>query len=914
MKKIAYILLPIVFLLVILFCAVFAGTQMLQFATNIPPAQTFTLAEKGRALVISTGSDGDFPSAPGLEPKELKTELDSLLDYAQQNGFDAVYFEVTDGNSVFFRSKTLPTSTAWVGEEKTFTLFDPLAYLCSRAAQRGVELYALTEVSAGEQTTLYTELADYSLSGVVLSNAENLNDPAAFCRSVSSAMAETDPQCKLGLIFEESMLKPGAAAQLAEEGVLDLVHPIIDASIHALSRPYEVALTEWSDALGATDAKLAVYHTIEDLADETVRQELGYRLMTASMTEHISGAVFSHLGGLRDNSIYAEAILSYFAAADPVPVFDLSFSQELAIHAPAQETIRLPNSYTTYFISGTSDPHLSLTLNGEELERATTNGVWGAQVELKMGNNVFTLAQEDQSTAQVTIVVYNPNNATPQPIDRITESSIFPTGDRAYRSGEEITFTCVAPSGSRVVANINGTRVPMTQRAATALWGIPATFTASYVMPEALAEEVTDLGNISYTLTHNGTTTEYTSAGRLLAAGNEADIVAEVNSVMAGLYNAPTGDGNIAANLNRGTRVALCGEYQNGRALLEDRDVYIPLADITILTGKQEAQQYYDSFELRKTEKGEELVLGRGLNAAYPTLENGLLTITLADTVVQGADNGLTIIQVDPADLSKSSVQSPSGLFSLITAQNNPDGSATFAFHLLPGVTLSGWDAFVNQDGQAVLYCQRMPSLSHQYAKPLQGITIMVDPGHGGGDIGAPGAAGAGGPSEATVNLALAHMLRYRLQQLGAQVIMTRTDDSGSTIYDRYELGQQLRPDLYIAVHHNSLAVHRDANEIFFTTGYYFYPQSEQLAKAAVEETHRRTGRDMLEASYAAYYVTRMTYAPSVLFETGFVSNPAEQQDCCDSYTIYQTACALADAIQQTFELPYLQVTEGEAQ
>ena len=57
-----------------------------------------------------------------------------------------------------------------------------------------------------------------------------------------------------------------------------------------------------------------------------------------------------------------------------------------------------------------------------------------------------------------------------------------------------------------------------------------------------------------------------------------------------------------------------------------------------------------------------------------------------------------------------------------------------------------------------------------------------------------------------------------------------------------------------------------------------------------------------------------MTYAPSILFETGFVSNPREQQDCCDSNTIYQTACALADAICQTFELPYTQATEGEAQ
>ncbi|MBQ8670880.1 MAG: N-acetylmuramoyl-L-alanine amidase [Oscillospiraceae bacterium] len=911
MRKIVYVLLPVVFLLVILFCAVFAGAQMLRFATDLPPAQSFTLAEKGRALVISTASDGDFPSAPGLGSKELKAELDGLLDHAQQNGFEAVYFEVTDGNSVFFRSKTLPASAAWVGEEKTFTLFDPLAYLCSRAAQRGVELYALAEISAEEQTTLCTELAGYTLSGVVLANVENLNDPAAFCRSVSSAMAETDPQRKLGLIFDESRLGPEMVNELAGEGILDLVHPIIAAG--ASDRSYGAALTEWSDAMKGTDAKLAIYQDMTGLNSQTVRDELGSRLTTASLNESVSGAVFSHLGAFRQQPVYAEAALSHFAAADPLPSIDLSFSQELGIHAPAQETIRLPNSYTTYFVSGTSDPGQPLFMDGEELERTTTNGVWGVQVELKMGRNVFTFAQGDQ-TAKVTIEVYNPNNTAPKPIDRITESSIFPTGDRAYRAGEEITFTCVAPSGARVVANINGAPVAMTQRAATAMWGIPATFSASYVMPSVSAQEVTDLGNITYTLAHNGTTTEYTSAGHLLAAGQEADIVAEVKTVMTGLYNAPTGDGNLAANLNRGTRVSLCGEYQNGRALLEDRDVYIPLADITILTGKQEARQHYKFLELRKTEKGEELVLDGGLNAAYPTYENGLLTITLADTVVEGADSGLTILEIDPADLSKSSIQSPSGLFSRITVQNDPDGSATFSFRLLPGVFLSGWDAYINQDGQAVLYCQRMPSLSNEYAKPLQGITIMVDPGHGGGDIGAPGAAGAGGPCEAQVNLALAHMLRYRLQQLGAEVIMTRTDDSGSTIYDRYELGQRLRPDLYIAVHHNSLAVHRDANEIFYTTGYYFYPQSEQLAKAAVEETHRRTGRDMLEASYAAYYVTRITYAPSILFETGFVSNPREQQDCCDSNTIYQTACALADAICQTFELPYTQATEGEAQ
>jgi len=61
-----------------------------------------------------------------------------------------------------------------------------------------------------------------------------------------------------------------------------------------------------------------------------------------------------------------------------------------------------------------------------------------------------------------------------------------------------------------------------------------------------------------------------------------------------------------------------------------------------------------------------------------------------------------------------------------------------------------------------------------------------------------------------------------------------------------------------------------------------------------------------VEARQAAYYVTRTTALPAILFETGFVSNPAEQQDCCDPITICKTACALADAVTAALEQPYL--------
>lgn len=893
MRKTVHILLPVVFLLTIVLCALFAAGKMLSpTAVEAVASTSFSLAEKGRGLVLAEGKADCFPSKPGMNRQEQQAELDALLDYAAQNGFEAVYYRAVNKQTAYYCSKILPAGTEWSDGLHWYDFFDPLTYLCKQAANRGLEVFALTD--SGD-AALCAELAVYPLSGVVVTEAQLAFEqlPAA-----AAAMAEVSPHCKLGIVVEHSSNHLKIAARLAREGTVGLVHAIITAQ----GENFAPCLEEWSNAFSATDAKLVLWQNPYLTEGQQSLDQMGYRLLEAALNPDVTGAVFSDIGWLRQQP-NAQTLLSFWGQAEPIPEIDLSFRQELGIYAPAEETIWLNNSYTTYFISGTSDPTLPLTLNGEELERTATNGVWGKLVDLKLGKNTFTLAQNGQ-TATVTVQVYNPYNAVPAAIDRVTEASRFPTGDRVYWSGDVINFTCVAPSGSRVVARIGSQNIPMTQRAATALPGIPATFGASYTIPAANDDEVVDLGKVSYILTQNGVASTFQSEGRLYAAGQQANIVAQVGQYMTALYNAPTGDGNIAANLNPGTRLALRGEYQNGRALLQDMDLYVPLADVTILTGRQESRQHYEFFELRKSGKGEELVLGSGLNAAFPTYENGLLTVTLADTVVENADNGLTLFETAPEDLDKSNVAPFSDLFSSITAQNNEDGSATFRLQLLPGVALAGWDTYINGDGQAVLYCQKLPTILADSSRPLEGITIMVDPGHGGEDPGAPGAAGAGGPNEAQVNLALSHMLRFRLQQLGATVVMTQQDNSRITIQERYLLAQQTRPDLYISVHHNSLAEWRDANQVFYTTGYYFYPQSAQLAKAAVAEVSRRADRDAVEASYAAYYVTRMTLAPSILFETGFVSNPLEQQQCCDRYTILKTACGLADAIVQAFESP----------
>lgn len=70
---------------------------------------------------------------------------------------------------------------------------------------------------------------------------------------------------------------------------------------------------------------------------------------------------------------------------------------------------------------------------------------------------------------------------------------------------------------------------------------------------------------------------------------------------------------------------------------------------------------------------------------------------------------------------------------------------------------------------------------------PLKGITVILDPGHGGEDLGAvyPRAPKPPQIIESKINLAVATLTKDRLESLGAKVVLTRTDNSYNKLYYR---------------------------------------------------------------------------------------------------------------------------------
>ncbi|WP_017593203.1 N-acetylmuramoyl-L-alanine amidase [Nocardiopsis potens] len=106
---------------------------------------------------------------------------------------------------------------------------------------------------------------------------------------------------------------------------------------------------------------------------------------------------------------------------------------------------------------------------------------------------------------------------------------------------------------------------------------------------------------------------------------------------------------------------------------------------------------------------------------------------------------------------------------------------------------------------------------------PLAGTTVLIDPGHNGGNAEAPGkineqvpsgpgekkacdtvgAESASGYPEHEFTLDLSLLLRDRLEAEGAEVVMTRADDDGvgPCVNERAEIGNEAGADAAISVH-----------------------------------------------------------------------------------------------------------------
>ncbi|MFD2926073.1 N-acetylmuramoyl-L-alanine amidase [Halobacillus naozhouensis] len=162
----------------------------------------------------------------------------------------------------------------------------------------------------------------------------------------------------------------------------------------------------------------------------------------------------------------------------------------------------------------------------------------------------------------------------------------------------------------------------------------------------------------------------------------------------------------------------------------------------------------------------------------------------------------------------------------------------------------------------------------------LDSKTIVVDAGHGGFD---PGSIGVSGSYEKTLTLQTAQQLKQTLEQNGAQVIMTRSNDSYVSLSARTIISNASQADLFISVHYNSYPQAASATGI---NTYYYHSNAKSLAsniQSGMVGTTKLRDRGI---RHGDFHVLRNNNKPAVLLELGFLSNPNEEQTV--SSTSYQ--------------------------
>ncbi|MBV7549321.1 N-acetylmuramoyl-L-alanine amidase [Pseudomonas sp. PDM26] len=238
------------------------------------------------------------------------------------------------------------------------------------------------------------------------------------------------------------------------------------------------------------------------------------------------------------------------------------------------------------------------------------------------------------------------------------------------------------------------------------------------------------------------------------------------------------------------------------------------------------------------------------------------------------------------------------------------------------------------------------PAVAIAKAHPMRDVIVVVDPGHGGKD---PGAIGAKGEREKDVVLSIAQLLARRLKrEKGFDVKLVRNDDFFVPLRKRVDIARKHNADMFISVH-------ADAAPRLTASGASVYCLSEGGATSATARfmAQRENGADLLGATsllnlkdkdpmlagvildmsmnatlaaslelgntvlgslagittlhqkrveQAGFAVLKSPDVPSILVETGFISNARDSQRLVTARHQQAVADGLFEGLQRYFQ------------
>lgn len=172
---------------------------------------------------------------------------------------------------------------------------------------------------------------------------------------------------------------------------------------------------------------------------------------------------------------------------------------------------------------------------------------------------------------------------------------------------------------------------------------------------------------------------------------------------------------------------------------------------------------------------------------------------------------------------------------------------------------------------------------------------IVIDPGHGGIDV---GATGTSGQYEKNFNLSVSKKVKELLEKdPQMDVYMTRTDDSHLSQDSRFrpEYANDLNADLFISIHGNTFL---DPG-VSGTETLYYHKNSNLLAKILQKHLVEATGFKDRGIKKEDLFVVKDTKMPAALIEVGYLTNPQDESQMWTEDFQIRVATSFVEGIKE---------------
>ncbi|MEG4495683.1 N-acetylmuramoyl-L-alanine amidase [Microcoleus sp. F10-C6] len=562
------------------------------------------------------------------------------------------------------------------------------------------------------------------------------------------------------------------------------------------------------------------------------------------------------------------------------------------------------------FLIGTAPAPGQVLVNGNQISR-TASGHFAPTFPLQLGENVFTLRYENQ---EVKVKVTRESNQPEAPVGlAFAKDSLTPKVDVASLPGEYICFGAIAPANARVSVKLAGVTIPLKARSQVELPDNKSVLLgenspikkggseqyqgcgktppnppllrggdeSNSSLPKG---EKIDLGVPVFELTMNDKTISQQGTGKISIL-SPADLeIAEVTADPGVARTGASTDFSRMTPLPKGTRATVIG--REGEWVRLDYGAWIKASEVRIVQDSVPPRSIIRSASSRQVSGWTEVLFP--LETPVPvTVQEGERTFTLtlynttAQTDIIRVSNDPVISRLEWQQISPLQVQYT---FNLKSAQQ--------------------WGYKLRYESTTLVLSLKHPPANTSMmpvsqAKPLSGIKILIDPGHGGPED--SGAVSPVGIREKTVALTVSKLVQQELVNRGANVLMTRVEDVDLDLPPRVEMIQKEEPAIAISLHYNALPDNGDAIKTKGVGAFWFHPQAHSLAMFL----HNYLVAKLNRPSYGVFWnnlaMTRPAVAPSVLMELGFLINPEEFEWIVNPTEQKKLAEAIAQGVTEWF-------------